>query len=285
VLVPSVARHLRNLARGVLAGRAPVLLEGATSSGKTSLVEFLAALTGHVCVRINNHEHTDVAEYLGSYVTCPATGRLLWACPSVGDAELGALGYVRRRGGAAAGAEEDAPWAMGGGVGGRAAAPAPAPSPPPATMPPLPPAGEPGDWWLHAPSSPREESCFMYFEARALAGAGAALVAFAELAKGAGEFKDIEERVGASAESLASLAIAANIAGVSVDDLGGQMNKLTKNLSGVDDESKAAGAALAALGIPTEAEYVRRYAVRTGRGAAAAAIGLPAPEFEPVPGR
>ena len=78
VLVPSVARHLRNLSRAVLAGRAPVLLEGATSSGKTSLVEFLAALTGHECVRINNHEHTDVAEYLGSYVTCPTSGRLVY---------------------------------------------------------------------------------------------------------------------------------------------------------------------------------------------------------------
>ena len=38
------------------------------SAGKTSIVEYLAARLGHRCVRINNHEHTDIQEYLGSYV-------------------------------------------------------------------------------------------------------------------------------------------------------------------------------------------------------------------------
>lgn len=33
------------------------------------MVEYVAARTGHKCVRINNHEHTDVQEYIGSYVT------------------------------------------------------------------------------------------------------------------------------------------------------------------------------------------------------------------------
>jgi midasin len=32
-------------------------------------VEYLAERTGHRFVRINNHEHTDLQEYLGSYVT------------------------------------------------------------------------------------------------------------------------------------------------------------------------------------------------------------------------
>ena len=45
------------------------MLQGPTSSGKTSLVEYLATRTGHKFVRINNHEHTDLQEYLGSYVT------------------------------------------------------------------------------------------------------------------------------------------------------------------------------------------------------------------------
>ena len=45
------------------------MLQGPTSSGKTSLVEYLATRTGHRFVRINNHEHTDLQEYLGSYVT------------------------------------------------------------------------------------------------------------------------------------------------------------------------------------------------------------------------
>lgn len=77
VLVPSVKRHIHSLARGVVSGRFPVLLQGPTSSGKTSMVEYLASLTGHPCVRINNHEHTDLAEYLGTYVSDPS-GRLVY---------------------------------------------------------------------------------------------------------------------------------------------------------------------------------------------------------------
>lgn len=45
----------------------PVLLQGETSVGKTSLVSWLAKATGHYCVRVNNHEHTDLQEYVGSY--------------------------------------------------------------------------------------------------------------------------------------------------------------------------------------------------------------------------
>lgn len=69
VLTRSVIEHLNNLARAVFIKRYPVLLQGPTSSGKTSLVQYLATLTGHEFVRINNHEHTDLQEYLGSYVT------------------------------------------------------------------------------------------------------------------------------------------------------------------------------------------------------------------------
>lgn len=79
-----------------------------------------------------------------------------------------------------------------------------------------------------------------------------AAAAFESLVTGAAGFKDLEEQTGATAQDLASLAIAASVAGTSVADIAGQANKLTKNLSGVDDESKAAGAALAALGIPIE---------------------------------
>jgi MoxR-like ATPase len=53
----------------VLLRRHPILLQGPTSSGKTSLVEYLAHRTGHRFMRINNHEHTDLQEYLGTYVT------------------------------------------------------------------------------------------------------------------------------------------------------------------------------------------------------------------------
>lgn len=77
VQTKSVKEHLRNLARAIFIGKYPVLLQGPTSSGKTSLVQFLAAITGHEFVRINNHEHTDLQEYLGSYVT-DASGRLVF---------------------------------------------------------------------------------------------------------------------------------------------------------------------------------------------------------------
>lgn len=107
VIVPSVRRHIQNLARAVLSGRHPVLLQGPTSSGKTTMVSYvtrscpprsdaalltppwlatvvvfaapryLAARTGHKCVRINNHEHTDLQEYVGTYVT-DSSGKLVF---------------------------------------------------------------------------------------------------------------------------------------------------------------------------------------------------------------
>jgi len=85
----------------------------------------------------------------------------------------------------------------------------------------------------------------------ALATAGIAL-SFDSLVQGAAKFKDLEEEIGASAESIASLSVAAATAGVDIDAIAAASLKLTKNLSGVDDESKAAGAALTALGIPIE---------------------------------
>ena len=76
VITASVKSRLRDLARAVLLRRYPVLLQGPTSAGKTSLVVYLAERTGHEVVRINNHEHTDLAEYLGTYVTDAKTGKL-----------------------------------------------------------------------------------------------------------------------------------------------------------------------------------------------------------------
>jgi hypothetical protein len=85
-----------------------------------------------------------------------------------------------------------------------------------------------------------------------VAGVGLATAALQSLVGAAGDFKDLEEQTGALAADLASLAIPAAVAGKSVADLATDMNRLTKNLSGVDDDSKAAGAALAALGVPIE---------------------------------
>ncbi|KAJ2722068.1 AAA ATPase midasin [Coemansia sp. Benny D115] len=69
VLTASVETKIRALARAVMCGRYPVLIQGPTSAGKTSMVQHLARLTGHKFVRINNHEHTDLQEYLGSYTS------------------------------------------------------------------------------------------------------------------------------------------------------------------------------------------------------------------------
>ncbi|EGG02722.1 uncharacterized protein MELLADRAFT_66139 [Melampsora larici-populina 98AG31] len=76
VLTDSVKTKMIDLARAVSTGRYPVLIQGPTSSGKTSIVEYLAERTGHTFVRINNHEHTDIQEYIGSYATDPETGQL-----------------------------------------------------------------------------------------------------------------------------------------------------------------------------------------------------------------
>ncbi|XP_067097253.1 midasin [Osmerus mordax] len=67
ILTSSVKLNLRDLARVVSAGSHPVLIQGETSVGKTSLIRWLASATGNQCVRINNHEHTDIQEYMGCY--------------------------------------------------------------------------------------------------------------------------------------------------------------------------------------------------------------------------
>lgn len=78
IMTPSVEAKLIDLARIIVTKRFPVLIEGPTSSGKTSSIEYLARRTGHRFVRINNHEHTDIQEYLGTYVSDPASGKLVF---------------------------------------------------------------------------------------------------------------------------------------------------------------------------------------------------------------
>ncbi|XP_058826762.1 midasin [Topomyia yanbarensis] len=75
ILTSSVRSNLRDLARIVSIGKLPVLLQGPTSAGKTSLIEYIAKRSGNVCLRINNHEHTDLQEYIGTYVA-DVTGKL-----------------------------------------------------------------------------------------------------------------------------------------------------------------------------------------------------------------
>ena len=78
VITDSVAANLKDLARVVSACSFPVLIQGETSVGKTSLIQYLADATGNKCVRINNHEHTDIQEYVGSYGADPVTGALVY---------------------------------------------------------------------------------------------------------------------------------------------------------------------------------------------------------------
>ena len=75
IVTETIQNRLQMVARMVAARRYPVLLQGPTSAGKTSMVERLARATGHRLVRINNHEHTDVQEYIGSFQP-GSTGRL-----------------------------------------------------------------------------------------------------------------------------------------------------------------------------------------------------------------
>ncbi|XP_073934254.1 midasin isoform X1 [Castor canadensis] len=77
VLTSSVKLNLRDIVRVVSAGTYPVLIQGETSVGKTSLIRWLAAATGNHCVRINNHEHTDIQEYIGCY-TSDSSGKLVF---------------------------------------------------------------------------------------------------------------------------------------------------------------------------------------------------------------
>ncbi|SCV00168.1 LAME_0G07998g1_1 [Lachancea meyersii CBS 8951] len=75
IITPFVEKNMLNLVRATSGRRFPVLVQGPTSAGKTSMIKYLADITGHEFVRINNHEHTDLQEYLGTYMA-DETGKL-----------------------------------------------------------------------------------------------------------------------------------------------------------------------------------------------------------------
>lgn len=77
IITPFVEKNLLNLVRATASRKFPVLVQGPTSAGKTSMIKYLADLTGHKFVRINNHEHTDLQEYLGTYVS-DSSGKLVF---------------------------------------------------------------------------------------------------------------------------------------------------------------------------------------------------------------
>ena len=77
ILTPYVRKTLASVGRALMAKNHPILLQGPTSAGKTSLVEYLAKKSGHKFVRINNHEQTDLQEYIGRYHSS-ADGKLVF---------------------------------------------------------------------------------------------------------------------------------------------------------------------------------------------------------------
>jgi midasin len=78
IFTETVTENLINIIRVLSAKSYPILLQGETSVGKTSLIHWLASATGNKCLRINNHEHTDLSEYLGTYSCSSQTGQLIF---------------------------------------------------------------------------------------------------------------------------------------------------------------------------------------------------------------
>jgi len=78
IFTQTVNENLINIIRVLSAKSYPILLQGETSVGKTSLIHWLASATGNKCLRINNHEHTDLSEYLGTYSCSSQTGQLIF---------------------------------------------------------------------------------------------------------------------------------------------------------------------------------------------------------------
>lgn len=81
----------------------------------------------------------------------------------------------------------------------------------------------------------------------------AAKAAFGAAVEQAAKYQDIAERIGDTAENIASIGVAAGAAGVGMEAIESASLRLTKALVGVDDESKDAGAAIKALGLEVDA--------------------------------
>ncbi|MDB5851080.1 MAG: hypothetical protein JWP29_4832 [Rhodoferax sp.] len=81
------------------------------------------------------------------------------------------------------------------------------------------------------------------------AAAAAAAYFFQKTVDGIADYKDLGEKIGDSAENIASLQKASDVSGKSLDDVANFSIKLTKALSKTDDEAKIAGRALEALGL------------------------------------
>jgi hypothetical protein len=86
------------------------------------------------------------------------------------------------------------------------------------------------------------------FTALATAGA-AAFAAINNQANNIAGLQDIAEKIGDTASAVSSLQLAADLSGTALDTVAAASIKLTATLSKTNDESKGAGAAIAALGL------------------------------------
>lgn len=84
-------------------------------------------------------------------------------------------------------------------------------------------------------------------------GAALSVAALTSMVKGtietAAAMQDLGIKTGASVEALSALAAVGKMSGTSADTIANAMNKLAKNMSGVDENGKGAAAALRTLGI------------------------------------
>lgn len=75
IITDTNSQYIKIILKALLANTS-VLLEGVTSSGKSSLILFLAKIMGYQVTRINNHENVDLQDYLGSFQPDAETGQL-----------------------------------------------------------------------------------------------------------------------------------------------------------------------------------------------------------------
>ncbi|KAG5860613.1 AAA ATPase [Encephalitozoon hellem] len=68
VLTRRIQTYLRIMKLAILSNCA-LLLQGDTSTGKTSMVLFLSKEMNRRVIRINNHEHTEASDYIGSFTS------------------------------------------------------------------------------------------------------------------------------------------------------------------------------------------------------------------------
>lgn len=114
----------------------------------------------------------------------------------------------------------------------------------------------------------------------------AALGAVNSIADGIAKYQDLADKTGETASNMASLQVASDVSGVSLDTVAAASVRLTASLSKTDDESKAVGKGIRALGLdfdqfktqsPAEqldsvARAMSGFADGTGKTAAAVAI-------------